>query len=180
MTKDDEIKSGLKNAGIPESVFSTTLLKEDMPLLREAIARGSLVRPASASGVYVYPLRKESTLQARRVFYTVAKELFLSGVTVYCLPLSRLIEALRSDELTGEVTRVEKARMVMVLDFYENGAGFPLDASESAHVRAWARRRFEAGKAVSFLSDSPVDQCSSWWPASFLGFINDSVVTQAV
>ena len=180
MTKDDEIKSGLRNAGIPESVFSTTLLKEELPQLREMIAGGSLVRPTSARGVYMYPKRKDSVLQTRRAFYTVAKELFLSGITVYCLPLSRLVEALRSEELTGEATRVEKARMVLILDFYENGAGFPLDASESAHVRAWARRRFEAGHGVSFLSDAPLEQCVPWWPASFLGFINDSVVVQAV
>ncbi len=180
MTKDDEIRMSLRNSGVPELVFGTTLAKEEAPELRELITSSTLVRPTSARGLYLYPKTRTATVRARKLFYLVAKELLLSGVTICCLPLSRLMEALDSDDVVGEAARVERVRMVFVLDFYEEGAGFPFSPSEAARLRAWMRRRFEAGNAVSFLSDSALDRCVPWWPQSFLGFISDNVVIHSV
>jgi len=180
MTKDDEIRLSLRNSGVPELVFSTTLAKEEAPELRALITGGALVRPASASGIYLYPKTRTSTVRARKLFYLVAKELLLSGVTICCLPLSRLMEALNADDFVGEAARVERVRMVFLLDFYEEGAGFPFSPSDAARLRAWVRHRFEAGNAVSFLSDSAIDRCIPWWPQSFLGFISDNVITHSV
>lgn len=180
MTKDDEIRLGLRNSGVPELVFGTTLAKENAPELRELIVAKTLVRPSSARGLYLYPKTKTGTVQARKLFYLVAKELFLSGVTVCCIPLSRLMEAINADDLVGEAARVERVRMVFVLDFYEEGAGFPFAPHDATKLRAWVRHRFEAGNAVSFLSDSAVDRCLPWWPQSFLGFISDNVIIHPV
>ena len=180
MNKDDEIRIGLKNAGIPETVFSTTLQKEGATTLREYVKEGSLLRPRSTSGIFLYPSKKDAATHARKLFYLFAKELFLSGVTVCCLPLSRLLDAINSDELVGEAIRVEQVRMVFVLDFYEDGAPFPFSPTDAAKLRSWVRARFEAGNAVSFLSDATIDRCSLWWPSSFLGFISDNVVVHPV
>lgn len=180
MTKDDEIRQGLRNAGVTEAVFSTTLLKEDAPALRELITSKSLVRPSSARGLFLYPSVKGNTGKARKLFYLVAKELFLSGVTVCCIPLTRLLEALTSDDLHGDASRVERVRVVFILDFYEEGAGFPFSTQDAARLRAWVRHRFEAGNAVAFLSDSAPERTLPWWPQSFTGFIHDHTVIHAV
>lgn len=180
MTRDEEIRAGLRGAGVPEMVFGTTLLKEDAPELRALVVDHVLVRSSSARGLYIYPKNRNSVSQARRLFYLVAKELFLSGTTVCCLPLTRLAEALVSDEVSGEAAKIERVRMVFVLDFYEEGAGFPFDAQNAARLRAWVRRRFEAGGAVCFLSDAATDRCTTWWPPSFLGFISDNAIIHSV
>lgn len=180
MTKDEEIRQGLRNSGVPEMVFGTTLEKENALPLRALIADKTLVRAATARGLYMYPKTKSGIAQTRKLFYLVAKELFLSGTTVCCIPLSRLMEALNADDLVGEAARVERVRMVFVLDFYEEGAGFPFTPSDAARLRAWVRRRFETGNAVSFLSDTPLDRCTPWWPQSFTGFVSDNVIIQPI
>jgi hypothetical protein len=180
MATDEEIKRGLKASGVPESVFSTTLPREHAEELREMIVTKTLVSFSEARGVYIYPKTKTNTVQARRIFYLVAKELYLSGVTVACLSLSRLVELLNSEDYVGEAVRVDRVRVVFLLDFYEEGAPFPLSPQDAAKVRAWVRSRFESGAAVSFLSDAPVDRCSAWWPVSFLGFINENSFVHAV
>lgn len=181
MTKDDEIRQGLRNAGVPEMVFGTTLLREEAPELRELITSQSLVRPSSARGLFLYPKAKGTTGKARKLFYLVAKELFLSGVTVFCIPLTRLMETLTSfDDINGDASRLERVRVVFILDFYEEGAGFPFSTQDAARLRAWVRQRFEAGNAVSFLSDSAPERSLPWWPQSFMGFIHDHTAVHAV
>lgn len=180
MTSDEEIKQGLKASGVPESVFSTTLPREGAEDLRELIVTHALVQTTSAKGVFVYNKSKTSAVQARKVFYLIAKEMYLSGTTVGCLPLSRLVEFLNADDYVGEAARIDRVRVVFLLDFYEEGASFPLSPQDAARVRAWVRSRFESGGAVSFLSDAPVDRCSGWWPMSFLGFINENAFVYAV
>lgn len=180
MNKDEEIRLGLKSAGIPESVFGTTLAKENAMSLREMVTQHALVQPTRATGLYVYPSKRTEALRARKLFYLLAKELFLSGSTVCCLPITRLIEALNSDEYSGEAMLIDKVRMVFVLDFFEEGAPFPFTAFDAARIRTWVRQRYETGNAVSFLSDSPLDRSASWWPQSFLGFIGDHTVAYPV
>lgn len=180
MSKDEDIRKGLRNAGITELVFGTTLLRENAPDLRELIANDGLVRQGSSKGLYLYPKVKTAVAQTRKLFYLVAKELFLYGVPVYVIPLTRLVDAINSEDIYPEAAKVESVSMVFVLDFYEEGAGFPFSTQDAARVRSWVRARFESGKAVSFLSDCGIDRCTAWWPQSFMGFITDNVVVQAV
>lgn len=184
MTRDEEIRQGLKDAGIPEMVFGTTLVKEEMQTLRTLVETNALVSATTAKGLFLHAKNRASISQARKVFYLVAKELFLSGATVFCLPLSRLIEVMNSTEDTSEMardtSRIYKARMVFVLDFYEDGTPFPFQAHDAVRVRTWVRSRFEAGNGVSFLSDSAFDRCAAWWPPSFMGFIGDNVLIHSV
>lgn len=180
MNKDEEIRLGLKSAGIPATIFGTTLSKEDAMPLRGMVTDGSLVKASTATGLYVYPKTRTASMRARRLFYLAAKEMFLSGVTVCCIPAFRLAEALNAEEYVGEAAMIDKVRMVFVLDFYEDGAPFPFTAYDAARMRHWVRQRYEAGSAVSFLSDSPLDRGATWWPASFLGFIGDHTVAYPV
>lgn len=180
MNKDAEIRAGLKNSGIPELAFSTTLALEGATELRRLITGKEFIRPSSTRGLYLYPSAPSKAAQARKQFYLTAKELFLSGVSVYCIPLSRLLGAITTDDMDDEAYRVEQVRMVFILDFYEAGAGCPLSTKEAARLRYWVRDRFESRDAVSFLSDTPVDRCAEWYPESFLGFIRDNAIVQSV
>jgi hypothetical protein len=71
---------------------------------------------------------------------------------------------------------LDKVQSVFVLDFYEGGTGFPLNAYDAAKVRSWIRSKIEGGCMVSMLSDTALDKCTDWWPASFLGFIHENDV----
>lgn len=180
MNKDEEIREGLRNSGIPEAVFSTTLVKEGAPQLRALVTDQTLVRPASARGLFLSPKKPTDAGKARKLFYLVAKELFLSGVSVYCVPLVRLMETLKSDDMDSEAFRIDRVRMVFVLEFYEDGAGFPFSTGDAARLRSWVRFRYEAGSPISFLSDKPLAQCTGWWPQSFLGFIDDNAIAETI
>lgn len=178
--RNEEIKHGLRNSGIPDYTFSTTLLLEKAVDLRTLIAGETLIHPTSPKGVYMYPDRGTSYMQARKLFYLTAKEMFLRGSTVFCLPLARVAEALHSDELSTDSLKLEKVHTVFVLDFYEIGAETPLSQVEASRIRTWIRTRFDSGKAVSFLSDAAIDRCASWWSPSLLNFISTSVESRAV
>lgn len=179
MIRDDDIRQGLSAAGIPAVAMSTTLPKEGAPQLRQLIVEGVLRPPR---GVFLYPKSKTKASAARTLFYLVAKELFLSGVSVYCIPLSRLVSLLSNYDSEDEnaAAMVDRVRAVFVLDFFEDGAPFPLQAWEAAKLRSWIRARVEAGVSVSFLSDSSPDRCGLWWPSSFMGYVCDSTTTQGV
>jgi hypothetical protein len=129
-------------------------------------------------GVFVYPLGPTHYNKVRKLFYLLAKELFLSGHTTYCLPLTRLYEAVSSEEYTLEASMVAQVEFVMVLDFYERGAPFPLQASESAKLRAWVRAKFERGDSVCFLSDRVLSECNDWWPEAFTGYLTENTVVR--
>ena len=172
MTKDDEIRHGLKTAGVPDSVFSTTLVKEGQDKLRQYI----IDRVLSRKGIWLYA-KPRLAASARKTFYLLAKELFLSGTTVCCIPLSRLADALNSDEFFGEAVMVERVKAVFILDFYESGAGFPLDAYNASRVRTWIRSKIESGGVVSLLSDTTPDKCTDWWPTSFMGYLTDATIS---
>lgn len=183
MNKDEEIRTGLRAAGIPESVFKKSLKTEGAEPLRDMITSGALIRgPKETTGVFIHPSRRavpEAT-KARVVTYLLAKELFLSGITVYCIPLIRLMDNLRGSDFTQEGHMLEKVRMVVVTDFFEEGAPFPFTAAEAGHLRLWVRSRFEEGKGVSFLSDTPMERTGAWWPVGFLGQLGGNTVPYAV
>jgi hypothetical protein len=182
MNRDEEILLGLRSAGVPLKVCATTLVKEEALDLRVLVEGKALIRDEDASGIYMHPRLKTTELfgRARKLFYLVAKELFLSGHTVYCIPMFKLMETLKGDGSEDAESRIERVRMVFVLDFYEDGAPCPYSPQDASRLRAWTRQRFEDGKAVSFLSDSNADGCTSWWPLSFTGFIKDSFITYPV
>lgn len=181
MNKDEEIRTGLRAAGVPEGVFSKSLKTENAEPLRELIKTGALIRgPKETVGVFIHPSKRTEAARARTIAYLLAKELFLSGTTVYCIPLIRLMESMQGTDYTSESMMLEKVRMVIVTDFYEEGAPFPFTAAEAGRLRLWVRSRFEEGKGVSFLSDAALQNAVSWWPAGFLGQISGSTVAYPV
>ena len=178
MSKDYEIQRGLRMAGTPDYVDTTTLLKEGAVELRGMVSGGVLAKPKSSVGLYLYPAKPSAYSRARTLFYLVAKELFLSGSTVYCIPLSRLYDSLHSDDITPESTMLSQARFIFVTDFYEEGAPCPLQPHEASRVRAWIREKYEKGGAVSLLSDKPPEACTLWWPTAFIGFLTSHTIVR--
>lgn len=180
MNRDEEIRQGLRAAGVPEGVFKKTLKTENAEPLREMITSGAFVRDGATTGIFLHPSKRTEAARARTIFYLLAKEMFLSGTTVYCIPVIRLLEAMNGTDHTMESMMLEKVRMVFITDFYEEGAPFPFSAQDAGRLRLWVRSRFEEGKGVSFLSDTPLARAGSWWSEGFLGFIGGSTVAHSV
>lgn len=180
MISDEQIQKGLTNSCIPSFVFSTTLVKEGAPELRKIVAERTLIRPYGMRGVFVHPCNKGSMNKARRMFYLLAKEMHLSGISVHCIPMYRLVEHITSDDFSVEMERIESVKMVFVLDFCEKGTPMPYSPAHAAALRTWLRERFESGKAASFLSDLPLEASAIWWAESIIGFIGDNTITQAI
>lgn len=176
MTTSCEIQKGLRMAGTPEYVDHTTLAKEGAHEIRQLITDGVFAKPKQSIGLYLYPTKPASYNRCRELFYIVAKELFLSGSTVYCIPLSRLHDAITCDDITREATMVAQSRFVFVTDFYEEGAEMPLTAAESSKVRMWVKDKYEKGGAVCFLADKSPDLSTAWWPHAFVGFITGNTI----
>lgn len=168
---DSEIREGMKRSGIPDFVVPTTLPKEGHQDVRDLIQTRAYMHNSLMFGFYTYWQRSSSVTKARRTFYLIAKEMYLSGVKVYCTSLAGLVEALTTQDYSYEAYAMDNVDMIFVSDFYEDQAPCPLTPAESSRVRAWARAVFEDGRAVSFLGDSPPDRCGSWWPDSFMRFI---------
>lgn len=167
----------MKRSGIPAFVIPTTLPKEGHPEIREMIQSGAYRHNGEMYGFYLFTQRDTSVTKARRVFYLIAKELFLSGVKVYCVSLSDLIDAFNAEEYNGHAYACDNVDMVLLTDFYESGAPNPMTPQDSSRLRAWMRNRFEEGKAVSLLSDAPLDRCDGWWPASFLRYLAEHTIS---
>lgn len=181
MTRDEEIRQGLHAAGVPDYAMWTTLALEKESVLHSMVSERALIREGAPSrGVFMFPSPRASSTKARKLFYLVGKELFLTGKTVCCLTLTKLADVLRGEDFGWDAPPIDRVRMVMLLDFYEHGAGFPLETADAARLRAWIRNKFEAGGAVSCLSDSPVERCSAWWPSSFLGFVTENSIIHTV
>lgn len=174
MNRDDEIRAGLRQAGVPDTVMRSTLVTEGLPELRSLIQDGTLRR----SGIFVFCENSRKYPAARKAFFLIAKELFLTGTTVCCLSLSKLAEAIQSDDMVGYTSLIEEVRCVMILDFYEEGAPMPLDAAVANRVRSWIRSAIERGIPVSFLADARLEACGKWWPGSFLGIIESSSIVK--
>lgn len=180
MNRDEEIRQGLRMAGVPEGVFKKTLVTENAKELRDMITGGALIRNGSTVGVFVHPSKLSEAARARNVFYLLAKEMFLSGTTVYCIPVIRLLEALAATDHSHESMMLEKVRMVFITDFYEAGAPSPFSPGDAGRLRLWVRSRFEEGRGVSFLADTPMAKASAWWSDGFLGFIGGNTVPYPV
>lgn len=180
MNRDAEIRQGLKMAGVPEGVFKKTLVSEDAKPLRDMITNGALLRTDGTTGLFVHPSKRLESAKARTVFYLAAKEMFLSGNTVYCIPVIRLLEVMNATDHSHEAMMLDRVRMVFVTDFYEEGAPFPFTPADAGRLRLWVRTRFEEGKGVSFLSDTPMARAAAWWTEGFLGFIGGNTTAYPV
>lgn len=170
---DRSIAVGLKMSRIPEFVFPTTLVKEGQQPLREIVANKTYRHNGQLYGFFLYANRDGSVTKARRIFYLVAKEMFLSGNTVYCLSMSDLVAALTTNDYSTDSAAIDNVQTVFVTDFFEDATVSPMSPQEAGIVRAWVRRKFEGGGAVSFLSDADIMNCKSWWPESFLRFLQE-------
>lgn len=180
MTSDQEITSALQSSGIPVTSIYTTLAKEKCLDIRGWTRPEVYAGAAGYRGIYVHPQRPKDNMKARRVFYTVAKEMVLAGQTCYGISLSLLVHGMNADFEETAFTRADSANFVFIADFYEDGAAFPLSAWQAGRLRSWVRERFERGLSVSLLGDKPLSGTHSWWPVSFTGFLSEKMDVYAV
>jgi hypothetical protein len=176
---NEEIRKGMTRCGIPSSVIPTTLILEGRKDIRDLIQAKAFIKPSGSVGLFFYPSNKAQFAKARKLFFTTAKELFLSGMPLYCGTLTKIIETLRSEDYTNNAALLDNAKMVFITDFYEEGAEFPLTGSEATQMRNWVKEMFEQNKAVCFLSDTALSEIKSWWPASFISIVAEHVVEQS-
>jgi hypothetical protein len=174
---DKSILAGLKQSGIPEFVYTTTLVKEGKADIREVIASKGYQHNGQLYGFYVFTQRNSSVTKARRVFYLIAKEMFLSGVTVYCVSMPNLVAALNANDYSVAANAIDNVQMVFVTDFFEDDAICPLSPGDAGRVRSWVRDKFEVGGAVSFLSDASLERCGAWWSNAFLRFLSEHTIS---
>jgi hypothetical protein len=170
---DKSILAGLKQSGIPEFVYATTLVKEGRADIREIISTKGYQHNGQLYGFYVFTQRNSSVTKARRVFYLIAKEMFLSGVTVYCISMPNLVAALNASDYSVAANAIDNVQMVFVTDFFEDEAICPLTPTDAGRVRSWVRDKFELGGAVSLLSDASLERCGAWWSNAFLRFLSE-------
>lgn len=178
------IKASLAKAGIPDAAITTTLPLMGREDIRSYIAKRGYIGETGLQGYYVYPQVVGDTAKARKVFYVTAKEMMLSGVQVYCIPLVRLVQRLTDDsgdsDTDYELNFIESSQMLFVLDFYEREVPFPLSPWQAAVVRNWIKERIESKLAVSLLGDKRLEDCSDWWPSPFLNQLGLGLTTFVV
>ena len=173
-----EIDQMLVSCGIPDNAIKTTLPRMGQTAIREYVAQRRFETEAGLQGTYLYSRRPSDAIKARLAFHVLAKEMLLSGVSCYVMSLTRLVAALSDDEDEmddRDYHRATDAKVLFVTDFYEHGAAFPVSPWQAARVRNWIKDKYETGGAVSLLGDAALMQASSWWPGSFLSFLQSSV-----
>lgn len=181
MTNNEDIIQCMRDSGVPSSVLNTTLLIEQEVELRGYLSRKDY-RPTKDSmmGVFIHPATSAATVKARRVFHVMAKEMVLNGESLYSLSLSRIVEGLTADEAMVDAERAKAASVVLIADFYERGAPFPLQPWQAGVFRSWVKEKYESGGAVCLLSDGTWKQTESWWPQSFTGFLMEHTRTFSI
>lgn len=178
MLTDEEMKAGLRAAGIPPTVYGTTLLKEGAPELRQVLLDHSIIPKGDAPGrgVFLYPAKPKQSVRLRKLFYLIAKELYMTtGARIQCLEMMDFMRAIDFKDEDRPSDALDAARVVFLLNFYERDCLFPFTAEQTGWVRTWIRQRLEEGKTLCFLSDSCLDECIEWWPASILSNIRPAV-----
>lgn len=176
MDKNQERMMGLKAAGVPRHVIPYTLPKLGQVALRDAVM-AKRFSGDDKLGLFVYAINGVNTETARDVFYTAAKELFLTGVRVQCtalVPFSAMVEAFEVPE------NIQECDMLFISDFYESGCAMPYSDHVAASMRYWLRHWFDSGKTAAFLSDAPVSAMTGWWPTSMSEFLGKRVMACGV
>ncbi len=173
-----QIKQGLEISGVPPIVYKTTLVLEGHQKLRDMILVNQFFNDdAETKGFFVYG---SSPTNTRKIFYLIAKELFLSGMSVYCISLLNLMEELDSQEITKVTNSVDQSKCIFILDFFEDDAAFPFTPLQAWKLRAWVKDKFNKTGMVCFLSDVRLIKCVDWWPKQFLTYLRENIIEYEV
>lgn len=177
---NEALKQSLLAIGLPVSVLHTTLPLEGQTSLREALVSRTTGGWTDRTGFMVYPSASSLSGKARTAFYTLAKECFLARKEVYVVSLSRMVDALVTDNYESTYRSMQAADMLFIVDFFEYGAPVPFSGVEGARLRAYIKNRIDAGKPVSLLSDKTLPSCKEWYPMSFLDLLSEHTTTYAI
>lgn len=170
--EQDAVVSKLRSAGVPRETFSTTLIKEKCPELRQYITDHT---SEDKTIVYVSPCSAELP------FYTMAKEMVLAGHEVHCCRLVDIHTALFKDgddaDAIGEV--LDRADTIFINGFVDNGgrAEAFMSPYEIAYFVSWFIRNHQNGKTFVLLGSHGLIAASTWWPESFVAYITKRCIT---
>ena len=170
MMTGQEKRLAIRASGVSEFVIETTLVREQQQQLRDAITQ----KQQKDRGFFLYPSSARAVAFTRRVFHVLAKELVLSGESLYVAPLRNYMKALL--ETDGDwLARAESAKMIFVSDFFERGYSKSPYAEEKTYEFVyWCKDMASQGKLISLQADTPLLECH-WWPEPFLHLIEDTV-----
>lgn len=162
----DEKITILREAGVPREAIATTLVKEKYPKLRAYIQDKRYEDRPICAIASTDPMP----------FYLVAKEMALSGFSVYCCELVDIHTALFTERESAEQINdtLENVQVICISGFYETTGhtGQFFTAYEAAYFRSWFMRKVYAGVKFVLLADHPVDCSGEWWSGGLLRFIS--------
>jgi len=170
--EQDAVTAKLRSAGVPRETFTTTLIKEKCPELRQYITDQTY---KDRSIMYVSPM------EAELPFYTMAKEMVLAGHEVYCCRLVDIHMALFKDGDDAETVdaSLDRAGVIFLNGFMDNGGRSEqfMTPYEIAYFVSWFIRQHQNGKIFVLLGSHALSFASTWWPSSFLAYITKRCVT---
>lgn len=155
----------LKSSGIPREALSTTLAAQKYPELR------SYIENKDYSETPILVIAKCNPL----AFYLSAKEMALSGFSVFCGELVDIHTAMfaERDDIDKLRNTIKEASVIAISGFYEDtGSVAPFFSPyESAYFRSWFMRRVNNGTKFILLTDKSIVDCESWWSGRLVKFI---------
>jgi len=180
---NEQIKAQLRNAGVPREAFNTTLVKEDMADLRAYVTERT---PDSKRILYLHQAPSRTSQysdKAELAFFLLAKELVLSGESVFCCDLVDVHTALfkENEEAYAIAPRLydSNSGFIAIRHFHDKGGKVEqfMTPYESAYFASWLIRRYQDGVGFILLGGSPIMEAVDWWPASFLGYLRSRAIS---
>jgi hypothetical protein len=176
VSTDEEKVKMLKSIGVPISAMRTTLGREKEDTLRTFIQEKKYMKNKhDYKGIFMHQRRPVHVVRARHIFFVTAKEMLLSGLSVYVTTLGQLAQELTQDYDSDRTERINESTILFILGFYERGSGFPLDYWKASVVRDWILGRFEMEKSVCLLSGGTLKDATAWWSEDFLTSLSEHV-----
>lgn len=164
---NEAIIAKLRSAGIPRDAFTTTLMKEKHPALRQYVEEKEY---KEKSILYLYSNNADLPL------YLVAKEIALGGNAVQCCRLVDIHTALfkESEEADTISALLDAAEFIAIDGFCDQGGRSEpfFTPYETAYFISWFIRRHQNGATFILRGSDVLSTLSDWWPSSFVGYIS--------
>jgi hypothetical protein len=169
------IGRALESSGVSRDAIMNTLELAGFPEMREMVVQELYFDEDDPHylSINVHGQKGTSPKHLRMVFNLLAKEISLNRGVVRVVSFKDFSDAVcgRGERHTPD--SLMELDMLFVLDFYEDGAPFPLGAFDAMLVRAFVRRFMEEGLGFCTHTDIPLLKTTKWWPQNFLSLIDE-------
>lgn len=165
----------LEASGVSRDALASTLPTQGLVEMREMVTEELFLDEDTNTylSINVHGQKTTSPKRLRLAFNLLAKELGLARATFRIMSFKDFSDVVCSRHDRYTTSNLMDLDMLFVLDFYEEGAVFPLDAYDSMLVRAFVRRFMEEGCGFCTHTDIPLLKATKWWPQNFLGLIDE-------